>query len=257
MVGDSTWDCEAAERAGIASIGVLTGGFSEQELREAGAACVFERLDDLRGRAGRDPAVSRLSQQRGREARSRGRSGSLLNMSAVSARPRPLRRGLEPSQQQTAPADPQRRQTLPRRRPDDAGVSRAQEDRRLLDPLPPPRRPGRARGARRAPAPAGAPDGAALPPLRRAARRSRPGRDARADQGDRPLRPGARDRVLLLRGADDARRAQALLPRQRLGRARPARDAGARDAGRQRGQGPVAPQGPLAVGRARSPTRST
>jgi RNA polymerase sigma-B factor len=52
--------------------------------------------------------------------------------------------------------------------------------------------------------------------------------------------PRAR-RVLLLRRADDARRAQALLPRQRLGGARPARDAGARDAGRQRRQGPVAP----------------
>ena len=48
MVGDSTWDCRAAQRAGIPSIGVLTGGFSEQELREAGAAGVFERLDDLR-----------------------------------------------------------------------------------------------------------------------------------------------------------------------------------------------------------------
>ena len=47
MVGDSTWDCRAAERAGVRSIGVLTGGFSEQELREAGATRVFERLDDL------------------------------------------------------------------------------------------------------------------------------------------------------------------------------------------------------------------
>jgi HAD superfamily hydrolase (TIGR01509 family) len=47
MVGDSTWDCEAAQRAGVATIGVLTGGFSEQDLRDAGAACVFERLDDL------------------------------------------------------------------------------------------------------------------------------------------------------------------------------------------------------------------
>jgi HAD superfamily hydrolase (TIGR01509 family) len=48
MLGDSTWDCEAAQRAGVPTIGVLTGGFSEQELRSAGAACVFERLDDLR-----------------------------------------------------------------------------------------------------------------------------------------------------------------------------------------------------------------
>src|SRR5215218_2523419 len=48
MVGDSTWDCEAARRAGVEALAVLTGGFSEQDLREAGAAAVFERLDDLR-----------------------------------------------------------------------------------------------------------------------------------------------------------------------------------------------------------------
>jgi HAD superfamily hydrolase (TIGR01509 family) len=47
MVGDSTWDCEAARRAGLETVGVLTGGFSDGELREAGAACVFERLEDL------------------------------------------------------------------------------------------------------------------------------------------------------------------------------------------------------------------
>ena len=47
MVGDSTWDCEAAKRAGLETIGVLTGGFSDSELRDAGAACVYERLDDL------------------------------------------------------------------------------------------------------------------------------------------------------------------------------------------------------------------
>ena len=37
MVGDSTWDCEAAKRAGVETMAVLTGGFSEQELLEAGA----------------------------------------------------------------------------------------------------------------------------------------------------------------------------------------------------------------------------
>ena len=35
MVGDTTWDCEAAKRAGIPAITVLTGGFSAAELREA------------------------------------------------------------------------------------------------------------------------------------------------------------------------------------------------------------------------------
>jgi HAD superfamily hydrolase (TIGR01509 family) len=48
MVGDSTWDCIAAERAGIPMVAVLTGGFSEEELREAGAANVFGSLPELR-----------------------------------------------------------------------------------------------------------------------------------------------------------------------------------------------------------------
>jgi len=47
MVGDSTFDCEAAERAGVPTIGVLTGGFSEGELREAGAVAIFESLGEL------------------------------------------------------------------------------------------------------------------------------------------------------------------------------------------------------------------
>lgn len=48
MIGDSTWDCQAAKAAGIASIAVLTGGFSEEELREAGASEVFRSIDELR-----------------------------------------------------------------------------------------------------------------------------------------------------------------------------------------------------------------
>ncbi len=47
MIGDSVWDFEAAKRADVPSIGVLTGGFSEQELREAGASVVFETLAEL------------------------------------------------------------------------------------------------------------------------------------------------------------------------------------------------------------------
>jgi HAD superfamily hydrolase (TIGR01549 family) len=48
MIGDSTWDCEAAKRAGVPTVAVLTGGFSAAELREAGAACVFESVEKLR-----------------------------------------------------------------------------------------------------------------------------------------------------------------------------------------------------------------
>ena len=50
MVGDSTWDCRAAGNAGVRSIAVLTGGFSEQELAEAGAVAVYESIEELRGR---------------------------------------------------------------------------------------------------------------------------------------------------------------------------------------------------------------
>ena len=48
MVGDSTWDAEAAKRAGLDTVGVLTGGFSEQELLDAGCAVVFASMDELR-----------------------------------------------------------------------------------------------------------------------------------------------------------------------------------------------------------------
>jgi phosphoglycolate phosphatase-like HAD superfamily hydrolase len=47
LVGDSTWDCEAAARAQVPSVAILTGGFSEQELRKAGAGSVFESLGQL------------------------------------------------------------------------------------------------------------------------------------------------------------------------------------------------------------------
>ncbi len=50
MVGDSVWDIEAAERAGIETLGLLTGGYSEAELRDAGAREVFDSLPELRDR---------------------------------------------------------------------------------------------------------------------------------------------------------------------------------------------------------------
>jgi HAD superfamily hydrolase (TIGR01509 family) len=41
-VGDARWDVEAAGRAGVRSIGVLTGGTSETDLRDAGAIEVYQ-----------------------------------------------------------------------------------------------------------------------------------------------------------------------------------------------------------------------
>ena len=55
LVGDSTWDCVAADRAGIPTVAVLTGGFAEAELLEAGAAVVFESIDELRARLRETP----------------------------------------------------------------------------------------------------------------------------------------------------------------------------------------------------------
>ena len=43
-------DVEAAAKAGIETVCVLTGGWARQELLDAGASAVFESVDDLRNR---------------------------------------------------------------------------------------------------------------------------------------------------------------------------------------------------------------
>jgi HAD superfamily hydrolase (TIGR01549 family) len=48
MVGDSTWDVKAADAAGVPTLALLTGGFAEAELREAGAVDVKRSLAALR-----------------------------------------------------------------------------------------------------------------------------------------------------------------------------------------------------------------
>ena len=57
MVGDTPWDIEAARKAGLETVTVITGGFSEQELRDAGAAAVFESLDEVRRHLDEPPFV--------------------------------------------------------------------------------------------------------------------------------------------------------------------------------------------------------
>jgi HAD superfamily hydrolase (TIGR01509 family) len=46
-VGDAVWDHVAACRAGMMSVGVLTGGYGEEELYHAGAFRVYRTLADL------------------------------------------------------------------------------------------------------------------------------------------------------------------------------------------------------------------
>jgi len=56
MVGDTPWDIEAARKAGLDTIAVLTGGaYSERELRDAGAVAVFESVGELHGRLDETP----------------------------------------------------------------------------------------------------------------------------------------------------------------------------------------------------------
>ena len=50
MIGDSTFDCAAATNAGISALAVLTGGFSEEELRDAGATEVYDSIPALRAK---------------------------------------------------------------------------------------------------------------------------------------------------------------------------------------------------------------
>jgi HAD superfamily hydrolase (TIGR01509 family) len=47
MVGDTPWDVKAADGAGVRTVAVLTGGFSVQQLEEAGAIAVFESVREL------------------------------------------------------------------------------------------------------------------------------------------------------------------------------------------------------------------
>lgn len=55
MVGDTRWDIEAARHAGIETVCVITGGWSEQDLGDAGAVAVFESVQDLRERLDETP----------------------------------------------------------------------------------------------------------------------------------------------------------------------------------------------------------
>jgi len=55
MVGDSVWDIVAAERAGVTSIGVLSGGFGREELLSAGAAVVYDDVAELLRKLGESP----------------------------------------------------------------------------------------------------------------------------------------------------------------------------------------------------------
>jgi HAD superfamily hydrolase (TIGR01509 family) len=47
VVGDTPYDVEAAAKAGMRTVGVLSGGFTEEALRGAGAVAVYRDVSDL------------------------------------------------------------------------------------------------------------------------------------------------------------------------------------------------------------------
>ena len=55
LVGDTPWDVKSASAAGVPTIAVRTGGFSIDELEEAGAVAVFESIEELRRRIDETP----------------------------------------------------------------------------------------------------------------------------------------------------------------------------------------------------------
>jgi HAD superfamily hydrolase (TIGR01509 family) len=55
VVGDTPYDITAAKRAGIASIGMLSGGFPEEELRDAGCIAIYKNPEELLTKFERSP----------------------------------------------------------------------------------------------------------------------------------------------------------------------------------------------------------
>ena len=65
VIGDSPYDAEAARAAGLKSVGVLTGGFDEAALRDAGCIVVYRDLEHLLTRLDASPLVSEHTGPRG------------------------------------------------------------------------------------------------------------------------------------------------------------------------------------------------
>jgi len=58
MVGDTKWDIEAAEKLDVRTVCVMTGGWSRQELVDAGAVDVYESVNELREKLDETPLAS-------------------------------------------------------------------------------------------------------------------------------------------------------------------------------------------------------
>jgi HAD superfamily hydrolase (TIGR01509 family) len=61
LIGDSPYDAQAARRAGMRCIGVLSGGFIERQLLDAGAIAVYRDIADLTERYDESPLATSAS----------------------------------------------------------------------------------------------------------------------------------------------------------------------------------------------------
>jgi len=59
VVGDTPYDAEAAAKAGLRTVGLLCGGFPEEDLRSAGCVAIYRDPADLLARFEESPLASR------------------------------------------------------------------------------------------------------------------------------------------------------------------------------------------------------
>ena len=67
VVGDTPYDAEAAGKAGLKTIGFLSGGFPREDLRAAGCIRIYNDAADLLARYDSSPIAARDSDAAGRE----------------------------------------------------------------------------------------------------------------------------------------------------------------------------------------------
>jgi HAD superfamily hydrolase (TIGR01509 family) len=61
MVGDTPYDVEAANKAGVATIGMLCGGFPESELKAAGCVAIYRDAAELLERYEESPLAEKVN----------------------------------------------------------------------------------------------------------------------------------------------------------------------------------------------------
>ena len=59
VIGDTPYDAEAAAKAGIKTVGLLSGGFPEQNLRRAGCIAIYRDTSDLLANYDTSPLAAR------------------------------------------------------------------------------------------------------------------------------------------------------------------------------------------------------